>query len=481
MQTKTIGLIARQVFQAAIINVAVKVLMVLTLLLLLYAAYSGYHNYQVQKDIRNRHSEEVREKWENSPDKHPHRMAHYGYLVFRPKYPLSYFDFGMESFTGNTVFLEAHRQNTVNFSEAGFSTGMLRFGEISMAMILQVLFPLFIFFLGFAVVAAERENGTLKILLSQGAGWKDILLGKSIGLIMVAGIFVIPVAVVSVLLALLSDEAMRWPALGTLLLTFLFYILYLSLISVIAVVVSATSSKSKTALLQLIGLWLLFVLVLPRGMQALGSQLYPSMSKAAFEAAVEKDLIIQGDSHNPDDPHYKAIKDSLLRTYKIDSVQQLPFNYSGFIMTEGEKISANIYKEHLRRLEAIYEKQNNLAKYTAFINPYIAIRQISMALTRTDFSAYADFQEQAEAYRYKLAQHMNELQMKLISNEKLKPGDKPYSISSFYWKAFPDFSYVFTPTADVLRNEWVAVSAFLFWLLMLWIVIRLLSKKLKVI
>ena len=26
---------------------------------------------------------ETRENWEHRPDKHPHRMAHYGYLVFR--------------------------------------------------------------------------------------------------------------------------------------------------------------------------------------------------------------------------------------------------------------------------------------------------------------------------------------------------------------------------------------------------------------
>ena len=45
---------------------------------------------------------------------------------FRLKHPLSTFDFGIESYTGNAVFLEAHRQNMVNFSEAGFSTGLLR-------------------------------------------------------------------------------------------------------------------------------------------------------------------------------------------------------------------------------------------------------------------------------------------------------------------------------------------------------------------
>ena len=76
---------------------------------------------------------------------------HYGYLIFRPRYPLSFFDSGLERYTGNSVFLEAHKQNTANFSEAGFSSGMLRFGEISIAMILQILFHYLSFFLVSAV------------------------------------------------------------------------------------------------------------------------------------------------------------------------------------------------------------------------------------------------------------------------------------------------------------------------------------------
>ena len=43
-------------------------------------------------------------------------MAHYGSFALRQKHPLSTFDLGMENFVGNAVFLEAHKQNTVNFS-----------------------------------------------------------------------------------------------------------------------------------------------------------------------------------------------------------------------------------------------------------------------------------------------------------------------------------------------------------------------------
>ena len=135
-------------------------------------------------------------------------MAHYGYIAFREKYPLSFFDSGMESYTGNAVFLEAHRQNTVNFSEASLSTGILRLGEISVAMILQVLLPLLIFFWGFNFVAADRENGTLKLLLSQGVSWTEIIVGKALGLFSIA-FLVFMGAIVASLPVLLNPEILK--------------------------------------------------------------------------------------------------------------------------------------------------------------------------------------------------------------------------------------------------------------------------------
>ena len=46
--------------------------------------------------------------------------------------------------------------------------------------------------------------------------------------------------------------------------------------------------------------------------------MYEAPSKIQFTSNIEKDILKQGDSHNPNDLHYKAIKDSLLRVYKVD-------------------------------------------------------------------------------------------------------------------------------------------------------------------
>jgi ABC-2 type transport system permease protein len=482
MRKSVLILLAKQVFNDAFKNKAVIMLIGIMAILFIYATYNGFTSYQQQTESRLRYQKQVRDNWENMPDKHPHRMAHYGYIAFRAKHPLSFFDFGIESYTGNAVFLEAHRQNTINFSEAGFSTGMLRFGEISIAMILQVLLPLIIFFIGFNSIAADRENGTLKILLSQGSSWKEIIAGKSLGLLSLALSIFLPTIIILLAGYLIIqknqfsiDDMLRilWITLS--------YTFYFGIVSLIAVVISSVSRTAKLALVSLIGIWLLFTIILPRTTQAVGNYVYVSPSKIEFESAIEKDLIKKGDSHDPNDPYYKALKDSILKAYKADSVQQLPFNYSGFQMKEGEKMSAEIYNQHLFKLLDTYKKQNTVSGISAFINPFAALRNISMAVSGTDFNSYIQFQKQAEDYRYQLAQHMNDLQIKLISNKKLNDHDKPYSISKEYWKVFPDFTYRKISQLTVLKNEMLSIIAILFWIGLLLIIINFLSKKLKAI
>ncbi|WJS93144.1 DUF3526 domain-containing protein [Flavobacterium johnsoniae] len=475
-------LIAKHLRQSVFKNSAVFIITIFIGILLLYATFSGWENYKTQNETSEKYQHESREDWLKNPDKNPHRMAHYGNFAFRKSTSLSVFEFGMEPFFGNAIFLEAHKQNTANFSEAGFSNSMLRFGEISIAMVLQVLLPLLIFFLGFNSIAYERENGTLKILLTQEINWKQLLTGKILGVASVIMMLFVPTIIVLVLVWLfLQDFNIAADETIKMILFILFHFAYLLFFCVIAVLISAISKTSKKALITLIGIWLLFTIILPRTTQAIGAYIYEAPSKIQFNSDIEKDILKQGDSHNPNDPHYKAIKDSLLHAYKVDSVQKLPFNYSGFIMTEGEKISSRIYNEHLAELLQIYKKQNSFSKTVSFLNPYIAMKNLSMGLSNTDYESYIDFQKQAEDYRYKMAQKMNALQIKYISNKKPGPNDKPLTIGKEHWADMEDFHYEPKPIETVLRNEIISIISIVLWITLLFILVRIAAQKLKAI
>ena len=480
MRSRIIQILARQIWDSKFKSSVTLWLMAICNLLLFIALISGHLNVIRQQDTVATYSHDVRERWENRPDKHPHRMAHYGYVAFRSPFPLSFFDFGVDSFVGKAVFLEAHKQNTVNFSEASFSNGLLRFGEINAGMILQLLLPLFIFFLGYDLVAKERESGTLRIVLAQGLRWEEIIFGKSIGLFYITLTLVIPSFVLGFLLLMINDVSLdnKQVFLRFILLS-ISYLTYFFIICILSVLISAISVNSKTSLIRLIGLWLLFTLVTPKISQVIGYTLYPSPSKVEFESRIEAELIKQGDSHNPNDGHFKKLKDSILKVYNVDSTHKLPFNYSGFVMREGEKLSANTFMHHQKKLVADFKKQQRVVSNSAIINPYIAIKTISMSLSGTDYDAFDHFQNQTEKFRYNLAQNMNELQMKFISNKVKNSSDKNARISKENWAQMPDFHHLFPSLPEVLKNSFHSIISLLIWFIGLITAIKLFSHRIK--
>ncbi|AZB28396.1 ABC transporter permease [Chryseobacterium balustinum] len=441
----------------------------------------GFTKYSENFSDIKEYRKETRENWEHRPDKHPHRMAHYGYLIFRIGHPLTIFDTGLDDYLGNVIFLEAHKQNTANLSEAGSSGVLVRFGTFSCAFILQTIVPIIIIFLGFGLVVQERENATLKILNVQGASARDILWGKILGLWQFSLLFLIPVVPVVFLAALLSETTTAADILMRLALILPAYTIYYFFFSTLTVLISANSKNTSASLISLIGCWLILVIFLPKGIQFASQNLYPTPSRIAFETQVEKHVLKVGDSHNPNDPHFKHIKDSLLARYHVKTTDELPINYSGLVMKEGEKISSKIYESHLEKLQIQYKKQQRIGEILGFINPVTAIKNLSMTAAGTDYYAYQNFQKQAEEYRYKLAQNMNDLQIENISNSQPSKGEKPATVSSEEWKQFPDFKYEFTSLKESIWQQITTLAAVLFWLLICVAMIELSAKHLKLI
>lgn len=423
--------------------------------------------------------EEVRHGWESRPDKHPHRMAHYGYLTFRDQFPLMIFDKGIDDYLGNMIFLEAHKQNTANLSEAGSSGSLVRFGSFSLAFILQILVPLILFFIGFNLVSEEKENNTLKILHLQNVSAKEIIWGKMLSLWQYALLFLLPFLPICFILMLLVGENYMEEVAFRLLFVFGIYALLFLIISTITIVVSALSKSSAHALVFLLGCWLFLAVFLPKITQFMAQNFYTTPERIAFEMDMEATISKIGDSHNPNDVHYKKLKDSLLKAYKVDTVTALPFNYAGFVMKEGEKLTSKIYRDKLENLQNIYIKQLKILEISGFLNPITMIKNLSMGFSGTDYYSYQDFQNQSETYRFYLAQRMNDLQIKYISNIKPKESEKPLSISHKHWKETKDFHYEYPNFWQVMRFQSFSLLALIFWILVSFLTLNRVSQKLK--
>lgn len=228
---------------------------------------------------------EARTHWEGQGEKNPHAAAHYGMYLFEPKSFLSLIDPGVESFTGVSVFLEAHKQNDAQNRQARDGTSLQRFGEMTAAMVLQTLVPLVIVFLAFPVIVGEREQGTLRFLLSQGVRPSEVAIGKTLGTFAALGLIILPNIGFGVLGILLQFDHAVAVTIGRFLALAGFYFVYSAIFLAIAVMASAFGRSSSTVLISLLGFWIFNTLIAPRLSTDIAAWAIPLPWAFEFDAA----------------------------------------------------------------------------------------------------------------------------------------------------------------------------------------------------
>lgn len=462
---RIITTIARKEIMLLLRNKSYSITAGITVLLMLAAIYGGYQTYRKQTDERLAAEQEKRQQWLHQDPKHPHIAAHFGNFAYMPKTPLSLFDYGLDAFTGTVVYLEPHKQNDFSFKPSETQNASLRFGELSMAMIIQVLFPLLIIFTCFTAFTGEKEQSTLSLLYSQGISFRQLYAGKFAGhAVMILALF-LPAALLlaGTQIALHSSFAIA----GRAMLLLAIYAVYLLLFTAAILLISAYSSSSKAAVLTSLGIWIAMVVLLPKWASNAGNDMYPLPTRYEFAARIKQDITNGLNGHDPNSARAEALKAQLLAQYHTDTVSKLPFNFEGYIMQAGEEYSSKVYDKHFGALQQLLGKQNRLSIWCSLADPFMAIKNMSMALCGTDFYTHLHFQQQAEAYRRMFVQKMNE-NMMLHSNM----GDWDYKAGAQVFESIPPFHY--KPPSLYTSVSWYmpGLYSFLFWLIIILFFIR---------
>ncbi|MBB3834659.1 ABC-2 type transport system permease protein [Xanthomonas arboricola] len=460
---RAVWLVAREELRFMARNRSAAIGVVLLMLLTLAATLTAAHHQRQVTEFRARQQQAAQQAFEAQPDRHPHRVVHYGHFIYRPLPALAAFDAGVDAFTGNSMFLEGHRQNTANFGDVRQSSLLVRFGQLTPAFVLQVLAPLLLVFLGYGAVAREQDAGTLRVLLLQGATRRQLLGGKYLALAAVAGACLLPALVGLIPIALVPGQA------GPVALLVLAYAAYLLVWCALVLAVSMLCRRGRDALLVALALWVWLAVLVPRVAPDVASAAYRLPTRLETDVAIQRDLRTLGDSHNPDDPHFAQFKQQMLRRYGVQRVEDLPVNYKGLLALEGERLSASLFERYAARDARIQQDQNLLVRSFAVLSPTVALREVSMALARTDLRAHAHFLAQAERYRYTLVQQLNQLQadaVRMADDTAQDAGaDRRKRISAAHWQAIPVFAFVPASNDEVIGAARIPLGLIGAWLL----------------
>jgi len=471
-------LIARKEIQIAIREKLIVSLGAIILLLLGVALCTGYISYEQQQELILETQTQKRKEWLNQGEKHPHIAAHFGTFVFKPKTVLSLFDFGVDAYTGTSVYLEAHHQHEFMFRPAQDHSSMIRFGQLSAALVIQILVPLLIIFLAFSSFTNERVSGTLKLMISQGISFRKLAWGKVLAYCTMLSAILLPFLLGLSLLSFttLTSETVPDVLLRVLLLVIL-YSVYLFIFMVLTVWISLKSSSGTNALLTLLACWIFFAVLMPKSVTNLSENYYALPSMREFKTQIETDKLNGLDGTTPRSVRIANLKKEYLEKFEVDSIQQLPFNFEGISLQEGEEFGNKVYDHHLNALRQLFHKQNHLGSLASLMNPFLSVQHLSMALSGTDTRTSIDFEEKVEAYRREFVKKMNK-----DMAENSKYGEfYNYKAGSNLWQEIEVFSFTTPSIFAILKYYKLEISSILMWMFFLPILLNFSSRKMNLL
>lgn len=443
--------------------------------LLTVTLLTGWKHYRQVAAERHFAEQEERARWLGQGQKNPHSAAHYGVYAFKPELPLSAIDQGLNSYLGVTVWLEAHKQNLFKFRPAEDATAAQRFGELTAAATLQMLVPLLIVLLLYSAFAGEREQGTLRLLLSLGVPRRWLALGKALGAAAALSILLVPAAIIGALATtLFSAERELAGGFGRTLVLTLCYLAYFGVFIGAALLVSAKAKSAQLALVILLAGWFINCFVAPRLVSDVAAAVRPVPSAQELSLAIERDLENGLDGHSARGARLEELQRRTLEKYGVASLEALPVNFSGIQLDAADEYGYQVYDKHLNRLFDTYERQNAVYQAGALLAPMLAVQSISMGLAGTDFAQHRDFSNRAEDYRRQLQKLASDA---IINNSRT---GAYYVAGAELWQQAPPFEYATPGLNWVLANYRLSLALLALWLIGLGMIVARVAARIRV-
>jgi ABC-2 type transport system permease protein len=266
-------------------------------------------------------------------------------------------------------------------------------GHFDLDFLIVFVLPLLIIGLGYNLLSAEREQGTLRMLCSQPLSLTTLVAGKLA--VRIAAILAIIVVLPLVVLLVLRPESrsadpfllLSWSVLVACYVLFWF--------SVAALVNVAGLSSSSNALI-LVATWTVLVLILPVALNLAVNTISPVPSRtelASRTRVVTADSLRQFENLFSADYRYASDPESL--RVKNGHIE-VPSRMRAFFLAK-QNVDEQI-EPLLKRFDQKLLEQQKLVDTIGFLSPAILINEALSAIAGTDTRRFLAFKAQTEGF-----------------------------------------------------------------------------------
>ncbi len=303
------------------------------------------------------------------------------------------------------------KQTFVTNDEIENPTNLLA-GRFDLAFVIIYLYPLLILALSYNLISAEREQGTLQMMMSQPVALRTFVTGK-VGL---RALVVLGLAVGFSLAGFLLGGA-NFSADGT----WLRLLLWIAVVAAyggfwfaLAIVVNAFGRNSATNAMALAGLWLVFVLLAPALLNVAVSSIYPVPSRVEMVQATRRasaEATAQGSQLLA-----KYFEDHPELTVGGAADPNDFYTRSIAVQSETERLIQPVIEHFDRQVMG----QQSLVDRFRFLSPAIVTQSALNDIAGASVARYRHFLMLVDEFHSRWRAHFNP---RIVQKAQLKPGD----------------------------------------------------------
>lgn len=272
---------------------------------------------------------------------------------YRPPSALSIFSVGLEYFLPNKV-VTSRAGNIHTSNESGVNNPQsLLFGKVDLLFNVSFVISLLALVFTFSTITGEKEEGTLRLVMSNPVPRSQILLAKIVGNYVVLSVPFI----LSLLIALIVlNTSGIVPILSSKILLTLLVILCVTLLFILSmfnlgIFVSTLTHRSITSIVTLLFVWTVLVLSLPKMSPMIAEILYPAESQQVLNL---RKLLTRQNLEKELDRKERELYDKILTGLGLDTrTASVPGR------TDAEKRAQADYDEAKKALEQEYAQRVN--------------------------------------------------------------------------------------------------------------------------
>jgi len=342
--------------------------------------------------------------------------------IVKPPEPLSIFSGGISSNVGNRIKIWLGEKPLMATGKTAIRDNPLlnSFFSIDFISIIAIIMSLLALIFTYDLCTGEKEEGTLKLQLSNSISRYKILLGKVIGVYLTLLPIILFCYLLSFILILLSHTTeFSFDDWGCICLLFLTSILFLSIFIFIGLFISTRVHSSRVSIIVCLFFWVFFVFIIPNLSVYMAESFIKVQSQDNLQYALDD---LNREYGNKCSEYEKTLErpDWGMHWYFIGgsdgnkeiygaSKSQMEFHKKQNEFTEPLRIDYADKKWAFQKgyLDEL-DKQKNLAETLSLISPSELFRLVSSAICKTDVNSHYRFMDRTRIYREELINYFKD-------------------------------------------------------------------------